>query len=570
MSRGKFRRETLGRCKSKDNFADVEIIDLDSGDADVEIIDAPGPSHHGSKFGRKEGTSSPNCVISIDDDDDEDDSGTDSPAETSGNQYGFPRGRYGLDSASETESAAAGTSGTKDSSGVGCSDSEGSDCEILDDSSGSIRQEWERAHLRKTMAPDRGESTACENVKCHTNKSFVDSFYDSFSEFSNSGNKFSLHDTAAACGVPNADSSKNKNKEKVSAEPQPWYEKVYGSFVPGTHQEEIRERVYPFCSKKPFSGVRPCSFTKGKGSSSGVRPCSSTKGKCFSSNNVVGSPEKMVVEEEISKEADNGVRSPKVGEEIAEGAGNGATATEKMNVDMESVKEACLDVENQMYDKGKENCEPNGDVESSLMRNGDVTAGTNEHGEKIGEESALVCTPEANTEPMHDACFVGERERHKESDEYRRAAEAEWASRQEQLRIQAEEAQRMKKRKKAEAMRALDMEKRQKQRLEEIRENQKKNEETLSLKEEIRAEVRKELEKMEKRYTDMASILRGLGIPVGGGLLPMPDQVKSAYKKALFKFHPDRVQTSDVHQQVKAEETFKFISRLKEKLLPAA
>ncbi|KAJ4760112.1 Chaperone DnaJ-domain superfamily protein [Rhynchospora pubera] len=555
MSRGKFQSETRGRCQSKDNFANVEIIDLDGGDADVEIIDAPGPSHQGSKFGRKEATSSPNCVISIDDDDDEDDSSTDSHAETSGNQYGFPRNRYGLDSTSESESPAAGTSGSKDSSGVGFSDSEDSDCEILDDSSGSIRQEWERAHLRKTMPPDKGESTPCENVKCHTNKSFVDSFYDCFSDCSNSGNKFRSHDSAAACGVPNAESGKNKSKEKVSAEPQPWYEKLYGSFVPGTHQEEIRERVYPFCSNKTFSGVRRCSSTKGKG---------------FSSDNVVGSPEKMVVEEEISKEADNGVRSPKVGEEIAEEAGNGARATEKMNVDMESVKEACLDIVNQMDDEGKENCEPSGEVESSLMRNGDVTAVTNKHGKKIGEESALVCFTEANTEPMHDACFVGERERHKESDEYRRAAEAEWASRQEQLHIQAEEAQRLKKRKKAEAMRALDMKKRQKQRLEEIRENQKKNEETLSLKEDLRAEVRKELEKMEKRYTDMASILRGLGIPVGGGLLPMPDQVKSAYKKALLKFHPDRVKTSDVHQQVKAEETFKFISRLKEKLLPAA
>lgn len=51
------------------------------------------------------------------------------------------------------------------------------------------------------------------------------------------------------------------------------------------------------------------------------------------------------------------------------------------------------------------------------------------------------------------------------------------------------------------------------------------NEETLSLKEDLRAEVRKELERMEKRYTDMASILRSLGITVGGGLVPMPNQV---------------------------------------------
>ena len=66
---------------------------------------------------------------------------------------------------------------------------------------------------------------------------------------------------------------------------------------------------------------------------------------------------------------------------------------------------------------------------------------------------------------------------------------------------------------------------------------------------------------MERRYIDMASILRALGIAAEGG------EVKAAYKQALLKFHPDRVSRSDMYQQVKAEETFKFISRLKEKML---
>lgn len=47
----------------------------------------------------------------------------------------------------------------------------------------------------------------------------------------------------------------------------------------------------------------------------------------------------------------------------------------------------------------------------------------------------------------------------------------------------------------------------------------------MSLKEALRAEVRKDLEKMEKSYTDMASILRGLGISVGGGSYPMLSEV---------------------------------------------
>ncbi|XP_042395107.1 nuclear transcription factor Y subunit B-like isoform X2 [Zingiber officinale] len=63
--------------------------------------------------------------------------------------------------------------------------------------------------------------------------------------------------------------------------------------------------------------------------------------------------------------------------------------------------------------------------------------------------------------------------------------------------------------KKAENLCLLDMEKRQKQRVEEIRESQRKDEQTIPLKGLSRAEVRKELDKMEWRYRDMASLLRG-------------------------------------------------------------
>ncbi|KAG6483845.1 hypothetical protein ZIOFF_060545 [Zingiber officinale] len=105
---------------------------------------------------------------------------------------------------------------------------------------------------------------------------------------------------------------------------------------------------------------------------------------------------------------------------------------------------------------------------------------------------------------------ISEREKHKESDEYKRAAEEEWAQRKLEIQSQAEEAQRLRKRRKAESLRLLDMEKRQKQRVEEIRESRRKNEQMVHLKEELRADVRKELDEMEWRYRDMASLLRGL------------------------------------------------------------
>jgi len=41
-------------------------------------------------------------------------------------------------------------------------------------------------------------------------------------------------------------------------------------------------------------------------------------------------------------------------------------------------------------------------------------------------------------------------------------------------------------------------------------------------------------------------------------------QVQAAYKRALFKFHPDRASKTDVRAQVEAEEKFKLISRLKD------
>ncbi|KAI3700073.1 hypothetical protein L2E82_44688 [Cichorium intybus] len=165
--------------------------------------------------------------------------------------------------------------------------------------------------------------------------------------------------------------------------------------------------------------------------------------------------------------------------------------------------------------------------------------------------------------------IIDQREKLKETEEYKRALEQELSARQIALKIQAEEAQqlrRLQKRKKAESLRLLDMERRQKQRVEEIRETQKKDEENMNLKEQYRTEVREELKKLEFMCRDMASLLRGLGIQVGDGPCPLSHEVRAAYKRALLSFHPDRASGSDMRQQVEAEEKFKLISRMKEKL----
>lgn len=168
-----------------------------------------------------------------------------------------------------------------------------------------------------------------------------------------------------------------------------------------------------------------------------------------------------------------------------------------------------------------------------------------------------------------ESSIIDQREKLKETEEYKQALEQELQARQIAVQIQAEEAQqlrRLQKRKKAESLRLLDMERRQKQRVEEIRETQKKDEENMNLKERYRTEVREELKKLEIMCPDMASLLRGLGIQVGDGPCPLSHEVRAAYKRALLSFHPDRASGSDMRQQVEAEEKFKLISRMKEKL----
>lgn len=162
--------------------------------------------------------------------------------------------------------------------------------------------------------------------------------------------------------------------------------------------------------------------------------------------------------------------------------------------------------------------------------------------------------------------LIGDREKLKETSEFKRADEEEWTRRQLELQQQAKEVQQLRMRKRAETERVLEMERRQKRRLEEIWATQKKEEQTMDLKEQFRGEITSELEEIASNCKDMASLLRRLGIPVEGGSFPSSQQVNAAYKQALLRFHPDRASKAGLQRQVEAEETFKLISRLKDKL----
>lgn len=180
---------------------------------------------------------------------------------------------------------------------------------------------------------------------------------------------------------------------------------------------------------------------------------------------------------------------------------------------------------------------------------------------------------EVAVNPVNGDTIVSGREKLKETEEFRQAVAEEWARRQLELQKQAQEAARERKRRKVEAERKLDMEVRQRQRLEEIRQSQLKEEQTLDLKEQLRGQIHSKLERLGATCRDMATLLRHLGISVDGGAFPTTQQVNAAYKRALLRFHPDRVAAlvkRDPSHQVEAEETFKLISRLKGILPPVA
>ncbi|XP_050221853.1 uncharacterized protein LOC126672015 [Mercurialis annua] len=179
-------------------------------------------------------------------------------------------------------------------------------------------------------------------------------------------------------------------------------------------------------------------------------------------------------------------------------------------------------------------------------------------------QSQVKLSPLPHGEPSD---MIADREMLKKTDAYKRAQEEELASREKVLQIQREEAQRMRKRRKAETQRLLETERRQKQRVEEVREAQRKDEETLNLKDQLRSEIRRDLDLLEANCRDMVSLLRGLGIDIGGRLHSSSPEVRAAYKQALLRFHPDRASRCNIRQQIEAEEKFKLISRAKEKFM---
>lgn len=502
-----------------DDTSDSEVLIID-GAAAGESASAAGPGSQARKWNRSSGN-----VINIDDEEDEKDgTGGDkagpSMSHASGSPAamtpgrGSPGNRYGLDSTSDSSESNLTEGWDFDT------DDGSSDCEILDDT-GTARKVWETAASRKK--PPHGvheckdaRATAfasCAGLETQPGKNSEHLFGaechpdEGMSWFHSAASKYDSQNSSGGTkeGPGRAQSSAGNAKD------------VNGPSVPNA--EGVQNNTGRSKDAHDQSSVPECSMVGSEKASEGVqlpRPDENSAYNFASANRGFSG---------ISS-ADRKDGSPPISVSTPE------KVDEKIPEDVYSQKDQSPPEAS--YNTNIYSAQDNGPVRGKDLLQDPVELG-------------------------RFASVIGEREKHKESVEYKRAAEEEWASRRRQLQIQAEEAKKLRKRKKAEAQRLLDMEKRQKQRLQEVRESQRKNEEAIQLKEQYRGVVRKELEDLERRHWDMTSILHALGISVEGG------EVK-AFKQALLKFHPDRVSRNDIYQQVKAEETFKFISRLKEKL----
>ncbi|CAL0318176.1 unnamed protein product [Lupinus luteus] len=588
--RENFQPQSCSRKKSprtnqvKGKLGNVSTINLDNDDDDdvviLEFSDFLQQSVHGSGEPSKERVCTPQSVISIDDDDDESDDAinpgniaegvgeSDSDASSSKRFYPDPsrkqkfvhvdvdgshvnekeskkqknrqtcsakaatRNRYGLDG-SESES----------------SQSDCSDCEVME-----VRELWEMASVKRKW------------------RSFND--------------QFGQDQHASSSGFPsntNTDSGAEPTTKQHAGIP------VYSGPSNGKYMKESQSSF----STKGDSQVNGINSNLGTGnpikdSAKNVDQESSKtcRSECMKEmNSLHRSTDTGVEYFDFCKVVTGGSMSEKelgckeskttsLGQEAYEGQvdncgsglkdKDGGASVSKRELGGEKSKATSLGLES--YERQVENNTSGLSKDGNLFEVNAVYSNRASFDDRHVNSDGLVIHDEnVGFNASNQTDIINEREKLKETDEYKRLIEEEWAARQQQLKIQAKEAQRLRKRKKAEAQRLLEMERRQKERIEEVRETQKKDEEFMNLKEQVRVEIQKGLSKLENKCMDMASLLRGLGIHVGGGI-PLADEVRAAYKRALLKFHPDRSSKADIRGQVEAEEKFKLICRMKDKL----
>jgi len=514
-----------------------EEDDGDDSDADVFIIDGAVPPAPRCRAWKGNGASG--NVINIDDDEDVDEgtgwdkagpsrsrASSGSPASMTPGR-GSPGNRYGLDSASDSSESDL-SDGWYSATDYGGS----SDCEILDDTAGTAREMWETAASKKKMPHgvherEDGRATAFTSrmwseglfgARCNLDGTKFCARWKDGSQSNSGGTKEGPeHAQSSARGASDGHGSYRNSGEKDV--PSEYARKGgvqnnncssidRGPASPSNVKERSNgeERVVPEKTSEGFKS--PCqdgtSVHSFVSANRVFRGSSSADRKDGSPPMSVSTPEK--IDEKMPEGVDQSPLEAYNNTDLYSAQVDGSVRGQQKVPTFTSRCEC-----SKQFD---ENCPQAQANLCACAATSIKSTSVNVSGSCTLPRNDLIHDPE---ELGQFASVIGDREKHKESIEFKRAAEEEWASRQQQLQIQAEEAKKLRKRKKAEAQRLLDMEKRQKQRLQEVRESQRKNEESIQLKEQYRGVVRKELEDMERRYWDMTSILRALGVPVEGG-----------------------------------------------------
>ncbi|XP_024011062.1 uncharacterized protein LOC18007816 [Eutrema salsugineum] len=589
------------RCSANGILNEFIVVD----DDEVIILDFPESSKgKASKRPRTRNEPILKRVISLDDDDDDDDTvhvhkgGSSSSrnslaanlqtsAEVDNDDCQFVQEKYAAFRFRKCKQ----TFSTMPSSGIrfglgpdsesDFSESDCSDCEILEDSHGEVREHWEKAFLKKMKKAGNvglSEEAGPSNIHCDTN--FARGFesrseqQDQTSSFFAARNPDSRKETSSTFF-----GTEKSGKGGLSEEAGPshlHYDTNFGSGSESRTEQHV-QTSYFVPARNPDGEKQTSSTFLG---SDDRNPGTSLFGSQTEEDNRArekfpwfSSPSPEIQREpERSDSPSANFTSSK--EPIHQ---NGFKEVDEQadTVRVQPKENQKKKVADQSYTK--EVVEEEDASKSSRPQTSDGDRDTTHvlGTQSLGESSEPIIDPIPSTsgqlQGLHGTAptidVMLNREKLKETDEYKKAQEEEWESRQRQLQLQAEEAQRQRKRIKLANTRQLEMERRQKERVEEVRETQKKDEESMNMKEKVRAEITKSLKLLELKCNNMASLLRGLGISVVGGTSPMPHEVHAAYKRAVLKFHPDRASRGDIKQQVEAEEKFKLIARMKDKFL---
>ncbi|GAB2234214.1 hypothetical protein Drorol1_Dr00003456 [Drosera rotundifolia] len=611
-------KRTLRRCTKSLSINDVVLIDVDSNDFhDVIVVDLP------ESLLEKLGKCSTSKVISIDDDDEE--GHTDRTLDEDANltsRESYPASTSSPVKLSKFKRTYSGKVGSTNRYGLGpdsendSSDSDCSDCELMEGTSGKLREQWEQAFQRKNEkhkiwsgsevhadspasndshqhhhGEESREKVQAEDVgpSSSAHPRYED---DTFSPCTADGNEASGQ---TVLNPPVGKSQGGATGEVTESD----FVKNHSSHDTGySFFKQFGNDHHPFCNQEhsiPEASM-PSAFEMDDNQANEEKPMSRDKEQDILVEPCLFNHQPNIEDNFVFRSPDRTDEEPNFKHKLQSGDAD-LSRTLPLDSDTEfrpsfAPSECCLNKETGCKEQRLSE-EPSSSDPKSEDEGGKIF----DEGQKVDEEQlhGSGChdmddpmeevpaaesswgnpvvdnendrPPSLGVELSQDGLII-DRQKLKETDEYKRAMEEEVASRQQQLQIQAEEAQRLRRRKRAETARIMDMERRQKQRVEEIRETQKKDMENMNKKEQLRANVRNELHRLEITCSDMASLLRSLGVHVG--INPTAHEVQAAYKKAALRFHPDRASRSDLRQQVESEERFKLISRMKERFLLTA